>query len=165
MVYFIAGGINSGKSTTLVSLFNASKTNLNLEVKHFAGGFVSEKQLIHNKRFSYTLRNLNTNETIPLAIDQSDFNDEFSNIIIYNRFNFNKDAFKYANSILTDLSKDSMITDIFIDEIGKIEIQGEGFASGFKIALDSRKNLYVCVRESLLPDVIETFHITNYQIM
>ena len=148
MVYIISGPIHSGKSSTLIKLFKAS-----IDSEFTSGGFVSQKTMDGTNRFTYALKNLVTGELRPLAVDQSDFHSEFKNIYTFDRFYFNQQAFDYGNALLIALSSDPNIQNIFIDEIGIIELEGHGFSTGFQAALASQKNVYVCVRDKWLPRV------------
>ena len=159
MVYWITGLIHSGKSTTLLKHFNES-----IESGTHSGGFVSEKFADTTNRFSYTLKNLSSSDKFPLAIDQSDFKGEFEKIYAFDRFYFNQDAFDYGNALLIALSKNPHIQNIFIDEIGVVELEGNGFSKGFQAALSSQKNVYVCVRNKWLPRVVAHFQISERDI-
>lgn len=154
MVYIISGPIHSGKSSTLLAIYNEASSALIT-----SGGFASEKTMNGTNRFTYALKNLVSGEEMPLALDQSDFNGEFKDIYAFDRFYFNQQAFDYGNALLIALSCDPNVHTIFIDEIGIIELEGNGFSTGFKAALASEKNIYVCVRDKWLSRVVEYFRI------
>ncbi len=86
------------------------------------------------------------------------------------KFNFYTAAFEKANSILLHaLYQEPMW--LVIDEIGKLELNGEGFYPSIVEAVKMHskktqtKNLLITVRGSLCEEVISFFNIKNFQVI
>ena len=56
-------------------------------------------------------------------------------------------------------------TPVFIDEIGPLELDGNGFFAGFKKILRTQRDVYITVRNHCVEDVINKFNIRNYTII
>jgi nucleoside-triphosphatase THEP1 len=85
-------------------------------------------------------------------------------LISIGSYHFYKTAFGKANDILVNTSP--QLNYIIIDEIGKLELQQKGLFEGTAYLLNNySQNLILVVRDSLIDDVIKTFHLTNYAVI
>ena len=87
-------------------------------------------------------------------------------IITVGKYQFSKTGFERASQVLLD-AKDSQETDwLLIDELGPLELEGEGFAKAMKaILLDRREiKMMLVIRESILTKVTDYFGIRQYQL-
>jgi nucleoside-triphosphatase len=142
-VYLLTGAVHSGKTTKLENWINTIQNS---------AGILSP--VIENIRYLnlYPARNLIKMES------NSDSND----IIICGRYKFLKSAFEKANKYILklDLSKYKWI---FVDEIGKIELNGEGLYSSAKHLTENQNQfeykLIFIVRDYLIEKVKEEFKI------
>ena len=75
---------------------------------------------------------------------------------------YNKDAFERANSYLINLSPSSCV---FIDEVGRMEMEGIGFYSGLCNLIKKDVDLTISLRDELLSDILKLFHIVNYHLI
>jgi len=85
-------------------------------------------------------------------------------VLSVGRFTFSKSAFKKAAQVILDgIDKDGWL---LIDEIGPLELRGEGFCNVFKEVLTKRKNkLLIVVREGLVNEVKEKFSVIGSEII
>ena len=85
-------------------------------------------------------------------------------VLSVGRFTFSKTAFEKAAKIISDgIDKDDWLV---IDEIGPLELRGEGFCDVFKEVLAKReKKLLLVIREGLVNEVTEKFSLTGSQII
>ena len=172
MIYMITGGFNTGKTTRLSELCIEKKKYSNQ-----IGGFISEKIIKNQLTIGYAIRNITTNRRVLLACDSqyfesstisrkiliNQFSEEiemglevhFNDYYQYDRFMFCKDAFNYANTLISNLALSSDIDEIIIDEIGKIELMGDGYFIGLISAVKSNKTVYLCVKDDYVKDVID----------
>ena len=82
------------------------------------------------------------------------------------RFRFFSAAFRKANEALMRAAGDAPQW-LLIDEIGKLELEGKGFAPALLAILKEGKpkNLLLVVRDSLITEVLEFFSINNTSIL
>ncbi len=129
----ITGDKYSGKSTRLLEI---SKTIPNPE------GFISIRT-----ENGYSLLDLRRGKTSLLMTDEPLFPDRFR------RWYFDQKLFDAANSRLESISSGT----VFIDEIGRLELDGGGFAPALRALRSHDIDLIIAVRDAFLQDVIERF--------
>lgn len=85
-------------------------------------------------------------------------------VLLVGRFVFSKTAFDRAIQIIRDnMNKEGWLV---FDEIGPMELRGEGFAQVLKDVLNVRQeNILLVVREGITRRVKEKFHLTNITIV
>jgi nucleoside-triphosphatase THEP1 len=71
---------------------------------------------------------------------------------------------KKVNSIYNELFK-NRVSPIFFDEIGKLEIQGNGFYKMLKKALKKNLDVVFTIREDLIEKLVDKMNISNYEII
>lgn len=76
-------------------------------------------------------------------------------------FKINNESFSWANDILSTLDSGS----ILIDEIGRLELSGKGFAPSLLTLLKKDVALYITVRTPFLKEVVEYFNIEDYKVL
>ena len=129
----ITGDKCSGKSTRLLEI---SKTIPNPE------GFISIRT-----ENGYSLLDLSRGKASLLMTDEPLFTDRFR------RWYFDQKLFDAANSRLESISSGT----VFIDEIGRLELDGGGFAPALRALRSHDIDLIIAVRDVFLQDVIERF--------
>ena len=129
----ITGDKCSGKSTRLLEI---SKTISNPE------GFISIRT-----ENGYSLLDLSRGKASLLMTDEPLFTDRFR------RWYFDQKLFDAANSRLESISSGT----VFIDEIGRLELDGGGFAPALRALRSHDIDLIIAVRDVFLQDVIERF--------
>lgn len=138
----LTGPINSGKSTRLYNLFKDRKNT---------SGIIT--LLIDNKKYLYSI---STKEKKLLEMDI--IGDDENNIVKVGKYIFNKKVFQWGQKILaSDLIENPEL--IVIDEIGPLELSGNGLApTAFQIinsALAGNQKILVVVRDKLLKEFID----------
>jgi nucleoside-triphosphatase len=136
--------IHSGKTTSIMNWYK--------EYENIAGILMPD---VNGMRMFYDIK---SRELFPAQfISTRDIKEE---LISVGGYFFSKENFKRANQILlaTLSSKPSII---IVDEIGKLELAGEGFFPAVKnlinyCTLNHQYNLVLVIREELL-DVAKTF--------
>ncbi len=92
------------------------------------------------------------------------------NVISIGRYTFYKEAFNKANAIITS-ALTSSVEWILIDEVGKLEINGNGFSPAVKKAVKAaaaktfKGHLLLVVRDTLLNEVVKEFGIEKYEVL
>ena len=79
----------------------------------------------------------------------------------FGRYFISREAFKRASDYL--LSVDSR--NVLLDEVGRMECKGEGFAEVLRELLKRDITLYIAVRDRFVPEVLESFGIENAEIV
>ncbi len=148
MIYILTGKVGSGKSSALKKW---------LEGRNDIGGFLSPD--IEGKRY---LQNIQTDQFIPF---QTNLIEDRVTIEV-GRFRFLKEAFSIASDwVLAQLSEEN-VNGILIDEVGKLEMKGEGFDRLVKsLLLQTDKDIYMVVRDYLLDDVIKRYKLFEFGII
>lgn len=111
--------------------------------------------------------NIKTNEIFDIeCIDTTNTNEPLT---IIGKFNFYTSAFEKANTILLNALSQNPHW-LVIDEIGKLELTGEGFYQSVDEAVklyshkNKPENLLITVRDGLCNEVISFFNIKNFKI-
>ena len=138
-IYILTGAIQTGKTTNLVT-WSKNRNDV----------FGILTPAINGKRF---FMNVQTRDNFPMEADMEE--KETLNI---GRFIFSREAFNKAIKIIDDsIDRKGWL---IIDEIGPLELKGEGFVDVLKNVLKKRneKTLLV-VREGLIEKITGTFKI------
>jgi len=156
----ITGTVDAGKTKTLINLFNARP-------HQSAVGFASIKRFceLDGSFVGYDLRNLATGEEIPFIRLKEKYADEFDDHLIFNRFVFAQSGFDTGVRIISKAVYDAAVHDIFIDEIGPLEMQGKGFSVALRLALDSSKDVTIAINEKNVDDFVRRYQIDRYTIV
>lgn len=184
MIYMITGGYNAGKTRRLTSICCEKKKIANriggfisekIMMNEVAIGYAL-RNITNNRRILLACDASHMSEIMHLKNNQDilepvisreqligQFSDEidrglevhFNEYYLHDRFIFCKDAFNYANTLISNLSLSNEIDEIFIDEVGKIELLGDGYFIGLISAVRSQKTVYLCVHDSYVKDVID----------
>lgn len=90
-------------------------------------------------------------------------------LVTIGRFQFYADAFEKANAIILQAASNSDL--LIIDEVGRLELEGNGFYQSLKHILhldyyqSGTKRLLLVVRDSLYEQVLSFFEITTHQLI
>ncbi|PCJ64820.1 MAG: hypothetical protein COA58_11125 [Bacteroidetes bacterium] len=152
MIYILAGDIRTGKTIALAK---------------WLGTWDKVKGILcpdgaNDLRYIY---NIETAERHALQVVKGE-----DNTIRVGRFHFLKDSFKLANYILIKAFDEQDFEFLVLDELGKLELNGEGLhqASDYIInnyKSDDQKNLLLVVRTNLVKDIIAHYNIKSFQIV
>lgn len=132
----ITGGRGEGKTTYLL--------------EQRAKGFLS----IHREN-AYYLKNNESGEERLLMSDEPIFHDKFG------MWYYDQSVFDWANSELMKI-KDR---DVVLDEVGRLEVQGGGFAPALKLFQKRDINLTISVRREFITLVTDAFSIKDAEIV
>jgi Predicted nucleotide kinase len=158
MIYIITGAINSGKTSKMLEIYQNSAPGK-------ADGFISRK-LYRNQTFlGYEIVSLPDGPRKRLALLSSEYTDGFADSFQYGQFVFSRQAFLFGESVISQLLEAGSVKDIYIDEIGPLELQGQGFCNILKKTLLTNKNLYICVRSNCLKAFLDSFNIGEYTLI
>lgn len=143
----LTGEKESGKTTLLKGLIDeVQKKSISVS------GILQIGVWKENVRHGFDLLDIQTNDSIPLC--RTDASDEG---IVTGKFIFKPDAIQHGRSILS-ISKISKADVVIIDEIGPLELSGEGWAKPLsELAEHYTGILIIVVRKSLIDEMCRNF--------
>jgi len=153
MLHIITGAIDGGKTRKMLSIYNRLKRG---------DGFISQKVFHDQKGFvGYEIRRLSTGQKLLLAVKETHLPRDWEDIYRIGPYHFSKKAFIFAENIISEIIA-SNIEPVFIDEIGPLELKGEGFSSLLERVLEASAEVYIAVRSHCVEEVINKFNIGEY---
>lgn len=148
MVNMVIGKKNIGKTTRLKELFNEQAD---------AWGFSSEKVHDCGRVTAYELIDLRTGEKcINARLASLPVPEDFGAVMHHGPFLFADKSFDWARKIL-DKAIEAGAKAFFIDELGKLELQGKGHAELIRKAMESDMELFIAIRETNVSEATATF--------
>jgi nucleoside-triphosphatase THEP1 len=154
-VFIITGPTESGKTTAIKGIEKILREE-NVDVS----GIISERFMEDGVTKGYVLINIKTGECIPfLNVDGRMQGDHIGRFII------NEDGLVKGRRILNEAAtSDCRI--IIIDEIGRLELKGGGWADNLDMLVSSTdKHLIISVRDSFAEEVISRFGLRRRTII
>lgn len=154
-IYLVSGALAAGKTT-----FAKSVAELVRLQQIRTGGILSVRLLEHKETIGYDLQDLHSGEQFKFL--------RLGNGSIHNRigrFTIDPDGLKRGVEILVntiDQGKELVV----IDEIGKLELRGEGWAAALQQLLAlSECTLLLTVRKGMEQEMVDRWHLSDYQIV
>ncbi|TVQ49451.1 MAG: hypothetical protein EA362_04550 [Saprospirales bacterium] len=154
-ILILSGDTGEGKTTALLTWMNEGK-------KRVHGIFMpveNQKRLFYNPYMDVKI-----NAEVSKSVKERD------GVFEIGKFKFSKKSFKVAGSWLK--MKPPLNTDfLIIDEIGPLELRGEGLEPELTDFLEKIKNgeinqtIILVVRKSLVVDVIDHYQLTNIKLI
>ncbi len=146
-IKIVTGKIQSGKTTRLFQFINTQKS---------VDGILSP--IVNDKRVLYHISSK--------AMKKFQVNKSNEDTISIGNYIFLQESFTWANKkLLNGFSANPEY--LIIDEIGKLELKGEGFYPAIKKILEQSNNsstkLILVIRDYLLEDALQFFIIANDQ--
>jgi len=150
-VLIVTGGVDSGK-TTLLQQFLCRLKKRHLKVS----GVVAEGIWENGKKCGYDAIFLSSGERHLLC------REGLSSPLNIGRFGFCEEAFAAGGKTITT-EKEPVLT--VLDEIGRLELAGKGWASVLFELLDTKNRLLIVVRRDFIEKVVQQFTLTNYAVV
>jgi len=123
-------------------------------------GIVSIGSFTDGKRTSFKLMDISSKQIKPFML--VDNKDNFN--VKLGSFYVDTGTLNWGKSILQKAIT-SDCRHCFIDEVGKWELSGEGWAEELKLLTKTEKKIYIAVRSGFVEDVLSYFKIENYEII
>ena len=152
-VFILTGEKHEGKTTFAISLAEALKKK-GLDV----GGFVAPGKFENNRRSEFSILDLKTGTQQPLcSIHQKEGE-------AIGPFRFDPSGQQFGKQILTPENlKD--IDVLFIDEIGPLEIRGQGWASAIDLLMNDQGLTQIwIIRKGLVDEAIQKWGLMDVQV-
>ena len=154
MVHIITGKINSGKSTTINSIFN--KSNL-------GDGFVSVKRMVGDKVHGYEIMKLSDKSMKLLVIRDEFYQNNYHISCQIGPYLFLQETLDYVEKEIRQMIQQGT-TPIYLDEIGQLELYEQCFHTIFKEIIQSNTDCHITVREDLVEEVIRKYELNEVVI-
>ena len=151
-IFIISGPVHSGKTTRLISWLN-NKNNLY--------GILSP--VIDDKRY---LLDINSYEKRILEVSGKR---DHEGVITVGKYKFAKSVFEWGCEVIINSIEENPEW-IVIDEVGPLELQGEGLAKAVNRVFShqnilGRTNLVIIVRDYLMTDFLNHYSLTEKDII
>ena len=154
-VYIITGGINSGKTSELLSIYRRTGQGDGfINVKIYKAGLYIGQRIIR----------LSTGESEVFSLKEGFIPYGWEEEYQHDIYSFSKRGMDLARKITDDIIRQS-IDPVYIDEIGPLVLQMKGLYDIFSEILGKRIMVYVSVRNSCLAHIIKFFNIRYYRII
>ena len=153
MVYFVTGKMNDGKTTRLIDLYNQSGKG---------EGFALIKVMKDSKVHSYKARQLSTKEERQLILRDCWLREDFDEVCRIGPYCFSATSLQWVEATIKKAVSEG-VQKIYLDEVGVLELRGQGYSELLTYLLQHEVDLYLTVREDLLDKVVSCFKITNHK--
>lgn len=147
MVYIVSAPQGKGKTSYLSRLVESN------EFHESFGGILA---LSSPEKHEYYAKNIETGEIRLLMSDSSSLQGPS-----IGRFSCRQETFDWASKYLLESKMKCMV----IDEVGRLELKGMGYAKALRVLLGMQKDLYIAVRSRFVDDAIKEFGIKNYELI
>lgn len=153
-VFLVSGKVHGGKSSFVELLVEECR-----EAKFNVAGFIASGTFKQNKRDSFTVTDLSTNKSFLLGSLRKE-----SNWIKHRDFYFDPQSFKQGEEIIAK-GLDDMADLIVLDELGPMELAGNGWSNALKL-LEKNYDLAQVwvVRERIVKEVKDRWNIPEENI-
>ncbi len=154
MVTIVTGKMNEGKTTAMRALHD----------RWGGDGFVSLKRMDGDKVLRFDAMRLadQTQKTLAIHVEHDTIG--FSLGARLGPYRFSEATWRWINEQI-DVMIDDGITPIYLDEIGMLELNGEGFHQALVKLVKAHHPLVFSVREDLLADVCKKYTLINPRTM
>lgn len=153
-VVIISGEKQGGKTTFTSKLIKKLKEN-----EKRVGGFIAPGEFENFRRSSFSIFDLESEKLKPLCSIHFDSGEKIG------PFRFDPDGQNFGYSLLSaDKTADKDF--VVVDEVGPLEMKGEGWASSIdQLMLDSSFVFIWIVRKSLVEEVIQKWNIIDVELV
>ncbi len=155
MMILITGKQDSGKTTRLLEYYQSHKKG---------DGYVLLKQMREKDVLGFLAMRLSSGETHPFLTHQRQEIHEDSGMKI-GPYLVDQAMYEVMIEVYESLIR-HQVSPIYIDEIGRWELSGEGFDSVIQKCIDASVDLICTVRSEFVEHVIQKYHLgKNVQIL
>ena len=154
MVSIVTGKINSGKTTQMLARY------LNNPI---GDGFISLKTMKDGRVMKYDLLQLSNNHETPFVVHELDLlNQEVATQL--GPYCFLKEGLDDVEKRIEQMIQKS-VEPIYLDEIGVLELKGQGFSNILKKLVASKLDLVLSIRQDLIEEVKRQFKMEETEIL
>jgi nucleoside-triphosphatase THEP1 len=151
MIYIITGEINSGKSSYLLKLYNRNR---------IGDGFYNRKLFSDSNYIGQEIVKLSNGHSSPFSYKSGYLPMYWDELFTYQDYSFSRSGLLFCSEIIRSSLNNPL--PCYIDEIGPLELQEIGLYQEFIEILQTKKDIYVVIRNRCLSDVLLKFKIDEY---
>jgi len=142
-VIVVTGPSNGGKTLTVIALVEELRAK---DVR--VAGFVQPGEMAEDRKVGFRLRDVATGEETALATQGERSKGDFGT-----RFQFSDEGFQLGREALSRTAQDSVV---IIDELGPVELRGQGHMPAVRraLAVPDLLGAVVVVRRALVPSLL-----------
>jgi nucleoside-triphosphatase THEP1 len=147
----LSGGIGAGKTQRAEGLAQAL-------VAHgvSVGGVLAPRVLSDGETIGYRIRDLLTGEERPFA-------SQYPPGIRVGRFHMNEEGLRFGLAAIERGAREARV--VFVDEVGRWELAGGGFAPAIRALLASQALPVLLVRDTLVEEALQVFGIGRSEVL
>ena len=154
MINIVTGSIHSGKTETLRSIYHSIKRG---------DGVLSLRVMLDGAIYGYEAYFISKDESIPYMIHKNHYQNQFETRGSIGPYFFDR-AVMDRIQIHVKRAIEKGARPIFIDEVGRLELLGDGFDKVVKDIVNQDIEAYITINENLLDEVISSYGINNFRI-
>lgn len=151
MIYLILGDLGEGKTTAVKSL----------QSKFGGAGLFSEKVYQKEKLIGYNLKSFDEKFSSGLCFLKDHFPSGLTAGESLGKYLFSEEAFEESARYFEKIS--AAEKNLFLDEVGRLELGGKGFADLLSILLKSQSHVFLAVRTPFREELIKKFEISDWE--
>ncbi|WP_319477739.1 nucleoside-triphosphatase [Marispirochaeta aestuarii] len=150
MVRFITKTREKSREEAVVDVFNETPGG---------SGFCSRGVQEGGSIVGYELMDLQSRTTVPFAWLAEKLPPNWNEELRHGKFSFSREGFAFAGDIIEGAVRNGAKV-LFLDEIGKLELKGSGFATLLRQARDSGSDLVIGCRKVNIEPIKSEFGIS-----
>ena len=155
MVLIITGPMDSGKTTRFLALYGS---------KRQGDGFASLKDMAGKRVTGFRVMRLSTDRTRMLCVHHERDGNMPDDGFRFGPYVFDNQTFAMVHDQVSDMIRQGVMT-VWLDEIGRLELEGHGFDKTMKMATDAGVDLVITVRDTHVDDVIGRYGLKDVTII
>lgn len=154
MINIVTGSIHSGKTETLRSIYHSLKSG---------DGVLSLKVMVDGDIYGYDAYFISKDESIPYMIHKNHYHNQFETTGSIGPYFFDRAVMDRIQKHVT-MAIETGVMPIFIDEVGRLELSGDGFDKIVKDIVNKDIEAYITINENLLDEVRSSYGFNNFRI-
>lgn len=155
MIHIVTGNMNSGKTSKLAAMY---------QFENEGDGFVAVKEMQDDVVTAYHAMRLRTMEQRPFIAREGFLPERFEPCCAIGPYHMSKQGLDWIEHEIRDMVA-KRVSPIYIDEIGRLELDGKGLDPIFRLCLASGLELYIAVRKDFIEPVLQKYEIQEYDLM
>lgn len=155
MITIITGEINSGKTTKMIDHYHTHRQG---------DGFVSIKHMDHHHVSHYDIKKLSSDEKKILMMHELSLKNHQKQSLQVGPYHVFTDSIIWIEKDIKEMIQQK-VSPIYLDEIGMLELNNEGFHDILLEMIASNLDLILVIRENLLQEVISAYQFKDISLI
>jgi nucleoside-triphosphatase THEP1 len=152
-IFIITGGVGEGKTTQIIKIVDSlSKKNISVS------GIYAPRIMENGVTVGYDIVDIETNKREPFL--RADSNGNTTNI---GKYTIHPNGLEKGRNILSKSAADNCSL-VVIDEVGKLELNSQGWSDNINELIKTSSILLLAVRNTFAKQVIQKWDLKNYSV-